>query len=197
MADPTTLRKTLKRQRQSLTDAERKCASEAAIAHILRHPRYRSAKRLAAFIGSNGELDPSPLLDHAAALDKACYLPVLHPFLKGRLWFCQWQPGQKLYPNRFNIPEPLPHWRRLIAARHLDLIVIPLLGFDKQGHRLGMGGGYYDRTLSFVNRTRHATRPFLLGFAHHSQQVAALRPNPWDVPLDAIATDKGILITHT
>ncbi len=197
MANLTALRKTLKRQRQSLTDVERRNAADAAITHILHHPRYRSANRLAAFIGTNGELDPSPLLYHAAALNKSCYLPVLHPFLKGRLWFCHWQPDITLHLNRFNIPEPLPHWHKLIAARYLDLIIVPLLGFDNQGRRLGMGGGFYDRTLAFVNRNRYATRPFLLGFAHHSQQVTSLVPNTWDVPLDAVATDKGILITRT
>ncbi len=192
MTDPKSLRKILKQRRRSLTEDQRRLATRAAIAHIQRHPRYRHARLIAGFYGSNGELDPLPLLQHATAQGKSCYLPVLHPFLKGRLWFCRWRPGDRLRPNRFGIPEPLPQGRHQIAARHLDLIIVPLLGYDDQGHRLGMGGGYYDRTLAFVKRSHYAKRPFLLGLAHHTQQVPSLQPAPWDIPLDAIATDRGI-----
>ena len=193
MTDLTTLRKELKRRRRQLSEHERLAAANAAIGHVVRHPRYRSARRIAAFVGSHGELDPLPLLNHAAAHGKTCYLPVLHPFQSGRLWFCRWQPGEPMRVNRFGITEPLPHWKRIIPPRNLDLVLIPLLGFDDACHRLGMGAGFYDRTLAFVLRTHHARRPFLLGFAHATQRVPSLINRPWDVPLDAIATDQGIL----
>ena len=196
MSDLLALRKELKQRRRQLSESERIVAANTAIQHVIRHPRYRSAQRIAAFVGSQGEIDPLPLLDHAVALKKHCYLPVLHPFLHGRLWFCRWQPGEPMQINRFGILEPLPHWRKTTPARNLNLIIVPLLGFDKQCHRLGMGGGFYDRTLAFVKRIRHSRRPFLLGFAHANQEVPLLVQKSWDIPLDAVATNEGIYAAH-
>lgn len=192
MTDLIALRRYLKQARQALSDGERRRASLQAISGITGHPQYRRARHLALYIGSKGELDPLPLLDLAIGQRKRCYLPVLHPFLPGRLWFCSWQPGEPLKPNRFGIPEPLPTPKNRIAARDLDLVIVPLLGFDDNGHRLGMGGGYYDRSFAFVRRVRKMHRPFMLGFAHEVQRIEALQQQPWDVPLDAVATNAGI-----
>ncbi len=189
MTDLIALRRYLKQARQALSAGERTRASLQAIAHIVEHPQYRRARHLALYIGSKGELDPLPLLDLAIGQRKRCYLPVLHPFLPGRLWFCSWQPGEPLKPNRFGIPEPLPTSNNRIAARDLDLVVVPLLGFDDTCHRLGMGGGYYDRSFAFVRRTRKMRRPFMLGFAHEVQRIEVLQQQPWDVPLDAVVSN--------
>lgn len=151
----------------------------------LRH-LFRNAKSIAFYIANDGELDPTLLLQRALALGKACYLPVLG---KGTpsLSFARYRAGDKLLRNRFNIPEPLPYKEKL-AGFQLDMVCVPLVGFDSRGNRLGMGGGFYDRT--FAERLRYRKgRPLLLGLAHQCQQVTALPAQPWDVPLDAIATE--------
>ena len=192
MTDKQALRLHLKRLRGALSARERNAASEAAARRVLALPQFTRARRIAGYVGSHGELDPIPLLELANDLNKQCFLPVLHPFRKGRLWFCRWRPGERLIPNRFGIPEPPTRAAGPADLRSLDLVIVPLLGFDDECHRLGMGGGYYDRTFAFVRRLDHAKRPFLLGFAHESQKLEQLRPHPWDVSLDAIATNHRI-----
>jgi 5-formyltetrahydrofolate cyclo-ligase len=192
MKDTQALRKALKQERLSLSHAERLAAAAAAIQRIRRLPMYQRSRRLATFIGSNGELDPMPLAYRAIEDGKRVYLPVLHPFLAGRLLFCRWQPGRPLHMNRFGIPEPTPANSTVIPARHLDLVIMPLLGFDAHCHRLGMGGGYYDRTFAFRNRSRAISRPRLLGLAHEVQRVAAIDAMPWDIQPDLIVSNARI-----
>ena len=189
MTDQQALRQQLKKIRLALSTKERAEAAGAAVQQVLKHPRYRRAKRVAAYFGSKGELCPMALIQHATALRKECYLPVLHPFRAGQLWFCRWRPGDPLTNNRFGIPEPQPDPDKLLAARKLDLVIVPLLGFDSDCHRLGMGGGYYDRSFAFTRRLNYIRHPFLLGFAHESQRVDRLPTQPWDITLNAVVTE--------
>jgi len=186
------LRPHLRRTRLALSPQAHAAARDAALQRIRRHPRFRRARRIAGYFGSKGEIDPMPLLEQAVHLGKRCYLPVLHPFRTGQLWFYRWRPGDPLVLNRFGIPEPRPRRSGLIPARRLDLVIVPLLGFDRDCHRLGMGGGYYDRSFAFVRRLKRARRPFLLGLAHDAQQVDRLDAQPWDITLDAIATNRNL-----
>jgi len=190
LTDLSALRRQLKRNRLALPPDIRATAEANALRRIQRVPQFRRARRIAGYVGSKGEIDPMPLLMLAAQMGKACYLPVLHPFRTSRLWFCRWRPGDRMVVNRFGIPEPLPRRDRLLAARRLDLVIVPLLGFDSDCHRLGMGGGYYDRSFAFVNRLEHAKRPYLLGLAHESQRIDHLDSQPWDVTLDAVVSDR-------
>jgi 5-formyltetrahydrofolate cyclo-ligase len=91
--------------------------------------------------------------------------------------------------NRYGIPEPARYRDHLLPARRLELVIAPLLGFDCACHRLGMGGGYYDRTFSFLNQRRHIHRPLLIGLAYELQRIESLDPQPWDVRLDAVVTE--------
>jgi 5-formyltetrahydrofolate cyclo-ligase len=184
---PQALRRQLRNARNRLSDAERKMA-EAEVAHRLRTLScYRKANRIAAYIGCKGELDPFPWLQRAHKDGKQCYLPVLHPFQTGRLWFVRWTPDMALQPNRFGIPEPIKHANRC-AAQWLDMVVVPLVGFDAAGHRLGMGGGYYDRSFAFRRLRQRWQGPLLVGVAHDVQQVAQLAVQPWDIQLDQVVT---------
>ena len=192
MRDQQGLREQLRHARRSLSVNERTTAERAAVKRILRHPIFRRARRIAGYVGSKGELNPMALLEHAVTLGKTCYLPVLHPFRRGELRFYRWRPGDRLRRNRFDIHEPLPSRRGLIAAHRLDLVVVPLLGFDEDCHRLGMGGGYYDRSFAFLHQRQRARRPFLLGLAHEVQRVDRLPTQPWDIPLDAVVTNRRL-----
>jgi 5-formyltetrahydrofolate cyclo-ligase len=128
----------------------------------------------------------------AVAAGKRCYLPVLHPFAGPALWFCEWRPGDPLVPNRFAIPEPIVTRRTLRTARELDFLLVPLVAFDNAGSRLGMGGGYYDRTLAYLRLRDHWRRPRVVGLAHSFQRVESLPRNAWDVPVDAVATERAL-----
>jgi 5-formyltetrahydrofolate cyclo-ligase len=133
-----------------------------------------------------------PLLHRAHRQGKHIYLPVL----QGRaLQFVRFRPGlTSLRPNQFGIPEPRALPATTIAPSQLDLVLLPLVAFDSQGGRLGMGSGFYDRTFAFVQARRPRCRPLLIGLAHRLQQVAALPSEPWDVPIAGVATDKAMLL---
>lgn len=115
-------------------------------------------------------------------------LPVLHA--DGHLRFAPWRPGADLAPNRYGIPEPVVDQAALLDASALSLAVLPLVGFDAACNRLGMGGGWYDRSFAF-RQTGPAAAPRLIGAAFSVQQVAAVPTQPWDVTLDAVCTQAG------
>jgi len=141
-------------------------------------------------MAADGEIDPYPLLQALWALGKIIYLPVLVPFSRQKLWFAKYAPSDRLVLNRFGIPEPVR--RRLIKPCALDLVLTPLVAFDSRGHRIGMGGGYYDRSFAFLRRRRHWRKPRLLGLAYELQKLPGIIPNDWDIPLDAVATEARI-----
>ncbi|MEN1941611.1 5-formyltetrahydrofolate cyclo-ligase [Luteimonas sp. MJ246] len=121
-------------------------------------------------------------------------LPVLHD--DGRLRFAPWRPGDPVEPNRHGIPEPAVAPGALLDPSALDLVVVPLAAFDLRCHRLGMGGGWYDRSFAF--RHRQPAPPRLVGAAFAFQQVAGDLPNEdWDVQLDAVCTDQSTLFRPT
>src|SRR5690606_30711932 len=116
---------------------------------------------------------------------KQLYLPVLHPFVAGYLLFVRYDPDTLLYPNRFGIPEPLAQCHHLQPGNQLGISFTPLVAFDLKGNRLGMGGGFYDRTLSQLPAK---SRSQVIGLAHSCQQVDAVPTDSWDVPLQRIIT---------
>jgi 5-formyltetrahydrofolate cyclo-ligase len=125
-------------------------------------------------------------------MGKCCFLPILHPLKKNRLWFIEYTPDTHLAPNRFGILEPTRAGKGLVPAWSLDLVLMPVVAFDCKANRLGMGLGYYDMT--FKLHQRHAfSPPVLLGLAYEFQCVAKLPVDSWDVPLDGIVTEKRIL----
>ncbi|CAN5225461.1 hypothetical protein BH24PSE2_BH24PSE2_22430 [soil metagenome] len=126
----------------------------------------------------------------AAELDKQVYLPIVRP--NGGLLFARWARGMQLHPNRFGIPEPPLANARCIDPRSLDLVLTPLVAFDAQGRRIGMGAGFYDRTFSFLNTQPRAARPMLVGTAYDMQRVEHIDADPWDVTLDAVATEERV-----
>lgn len=187
------IRRRLRAERAAL-DADEQARRSAQIArHVIRSPLFNRAGRIAVYIPCRGEVDPLPVAVAARARGKRVYLPVLDTTHPHRLWFLPWDARERLVPNRYGIPEPVVSRGRRISARHLDLVITPLVGFDRDGNRLGMGGGYYDTTFAFLGPRRHWRKPRLLGMAYDFQEVEPLSPEPWDVPLTAIATEAGIV----
>ena len=157
-------------------------------------PLFHNAKRIAVYLPNDGEMDLQPLIERATTRGKQCYLPVISQLSHNRLWFAPYTSGQKLSPNIYGIPEPVNGKWKGRSPVGLDLILMPLVGFDKEGNRLGMGGGYYDRTLAYLNRRQHWRRPLLLGVAYEFQKVEQLPTEAWDIPLHGIITESSLYL---
>ncbi len=151
---------------------------------------YRKSKRIALYLQTDGEIDPSPIIAKANRHHKKCYLPILRPRFQHGLWFAEHRNNEILQPNRFGIGEPPLHMHRQIPPWGLDLILLPLVAFDANGNRLGMGGGFYDNTLAYLKQRKIWHKPKLIGIAHELQNVKQLQTNPWDIPLDGVITEK-------
>lgn len=185
-------RRELRRQRRALSYPQQQQAAEQLTTWLTSLDLFRYARRIAFYLTSDGEIDPSPARAIAEAAGKRCYLPVLHPLKLNRLYFARHQTGQALRRNRYGIAEPALATSALAPAWALDLVLLPLVGFDRNGTRLGMGAGYYDRTLAFRKRSTSCT-PRLLGLAHSLQELDNIPRQPWDIPLDGIVTDRETL----
>ena len=170
--------------RRAMTDEQQAQAAEQLAELALNYAPLSAARNIALFLSVDGELNTRPLIARLWHLKKAVYLPVLHPFSPGNLLFLRYSPDTPLLPNKLRIPEPPLDIRQLITLDQLDLMMVPLVAFDPHGQRLGMGGGFYDRTLQ--NWQQHGFMP--IGLAHDCQQVDSLPVAEWDVPLPAVMT---------
>ncbi|PKM30801.1 MAG: 5-formyltetrahydrofolate cyclo-ligase [Gammaproteobacteria bacterium HGW-Gammaproteobacteria-11] len=192
-SDRAQLRRALRAKRRSLTPAEQSAAAKALFKLLAQQPLFRRSQHIAFYLANDGEIDPDLLLKHAQRLGKTCYLPVLRRWPRQHMAFQALQPGQRWVKNRYGIAEPQPLRRRQPPAWRLSLIFLPLVGFDSQGNRLGMGGGFYDRALSYKARRHSWSGPKLVGLAHRCQQVEKLTAASWDIGLDAIVTDRQFM----
>jgi len=187
--DKYTLRRQLKAARNAFRPTERRRAARAALRLALRHGLLLRAQRIGFYLPQGGEFDAHPLINQALSMQRACYLPMLPR--RGRVMrFGRLGRATRMTNNRYGIPEPVD--TKPLRARQLDLLLMPLVGFDREGHRLGMGGGYYDATLAFMRHRRVWRKPRLVGLAYECQRVDALPHEPWDMPLDAVLTERRL-----
>ncbi len=184
------LRRRLQQQRAALSPPEQTRLSLQAVRHLKNQRAFRNAKHIALYLPVRGEADPRKLRSQALP-HQQFYLPVLSPFRDGRLSFVRWDANTRFRMNRFRIPEPYPDYRHSRPARWLDLVVTPLVAFDAHGTRMGMGGGFYDRTFAFKRTQRYQPRPCLCGFAYGFQNRDYLQRQHWDIPLDVATVDTG------
>lgn len=182
----------MRARRRNLSSAERQNRSRKLIRKLTSLREFRSARRIACYLPNDGEIDPTLLIERMEKHGKRCFLPILDTLRPRRLWFAPYTPGDPLIDNRFGIPEPSCPARQRVAAWCLDLLLMPLVAFDDSGNRLGMGGGYYDRTLAFLNHRKHWRRPRLIGMAYEFQHVDTLPRRSWDVPLNGVVSDERI-----
>ncbi len=180
------LRSAMRRRRQDLAPRERLDAA-AAIAATLRPALEHHAGWIAGYWAVAGELPLHAVQSSLPATLRWC-LPVLHE--DGRLRFRAWAAGQPLAPNRHGIPEPAEGPQ--LPPEAMAVVLAPLLAFDATGQRLGMGGGWYDRSFAFRASPGASAAPWLVGVGYDWQEVPALPREPWDVPVDAIATPSGL-----
>lgn len=185
------LRRKLRQTRRQLSPAQQRHAARRLYRQLSHHPLFRRARHIALYLPNDGEIDPRLLLRAAQRRGKATYLPVLNPLPRTRMVFQRIEPGERLRRNRFGIFEPVIRTARQRRVWALDLLLMPLVGFDGNGGRLGMGGGFYDRSLAYRARRKKSHKPTLLGLAHECQRVDRLPLESWDVPLLGTVTDRG------
>lgn len=185
------LRKELLTQRRALTLEQQQSAAQSAATIFTAHPLFKKSHHIATYVSRDAEFGSMPIIQEIWRAQKNCYLPALSTTQEKFLNFIKFESNDVLQPNRYKILEP--SHSTIIPAEQLDLVLIPLVGFDLQGHRLGMGGGYYDRTFEFLT-SNPAKKPLLIGLAYEAQCVDALPSDKWDVPLNGVLTEKGILL---
>ena len=181
----TALRRQYRKARRALSAAEQRRHSLRLCRHFLRSPLAWRASRIAAYLAIDGEPDLEALLTRLRLMGKRLALPVVRP--KGGMDFFAFDARAPLVANMFGIEEPAPGARH-VPTLSLDVVLTPLVAFDENGNRLGMGGGFYDRHFGAVPTP---LRPLLIGVAHELQRAPNLPAAPWDVPLDAVLTDAG------
>ncbi|EEE9131917.1 5-formyltetrahydrofolate cyclo-ligase, partial [Salmonella enterica subsp. enterica serovar Agona] len=141
------IRRMIRQRRRVLTPEQQRRFGQQAAARMLSFPPVVMAHTVAVFLSFDGELDTQPLIEQLWQAGKRVYLPVLHPFSPGNLLFLHYHPQSALVTNRLKIREPRLDVRDVLPLAKLDVLVTPLVAFDEDGQRLGMGGGFYDRTL--------------------------------------------------
>ncbi|AFN79681.1 5-formyltetrahydrofolate cyclo-ligase [Stutzerimonas nitrititolerans] len=185
------LRRQLRQMRRGLSASQQRLAAQKLRRQLAHHPLFRRARHIAFYLPNDGEIDPRPLLRAAQKMGKATYLPLLKSWPRTRMVFQRIEPGERLRPNRFGIDEPRVSPARQRPVWALDLILMPLVGFDEHGGRLGMGGGFYDRSLAYRSMRKKSHKPTLLGLAHECQKVDRLTLASWDVTLHATVTEEN------
>lgn len=186
-----TLRKQARTARAALAPDYRRHAERQALRHALRAGLFLKGNRWSFYMPAGSEFDVLPLLNQALHMGKNCYLPITAHRIAQPLRFARLDGRHGLTHSRYGIIEP--HARKVMYARWLDVMLLPLVGFDNQGRRLGMGGGYYDATLAYLRSRRRWRKPLLVGVAYACQELREVPAEPWDVRLDMILTEKGLM----
>ena len=194
MQDNDQIRARLREKRRVLDELTQRDAADDLHTQIVRSGLLDDVDKIALYLANDGEIDPSVTLNHTLSLGISCFLPAIDSSEKSTLVFCRYRENDTLQPNQYQIPEPIDR-DETIDVSQLNLIFVPLVGFDRQGNRLGMGGGYYDRAFSDLKRSGQKDRhgPLLIGLAHSFQEVERLDTRLWDVPLDGFVTEREFI----
>lgn len=191
--DKAALRRELRARRAAVPPSERRSAGLRLIRHALRQHLLRRKRRIGFYIPAKNEINVLPLLDQALRMGVDCYLPVVPGRGRRKLWFTRLGDRPAWVLNRYGIPEYQHAPARKVRVYQLDIVFMPLLGFDSRGWRIGMGGGYYDASLAKLGQRRVWRQPRLIGVAFSVQQVERIANDAWDVPLDGILSERGYL----
>lgn len=187
------LRKELRLRREALSATERIAAANGLVAQLEQIPEFLTDRRVAGYWAVGGELPLLGLMPGLRARAQVYHLPVVGA--NRRLRFAAWRPGIEIAANRYGIPEPVGAESERLSPADLDVVLLPLLGFDRRGHRLGFGGGYYDRSFDFLRERSDVGKPLLVGIGYALQEVEAIEAMPWDVRLDYVTTERELIQT--
>ena len=176
------LRQQIRLLRQQLSKEQCLQAGQQLAQQFRQHFVDQDFKKIAVYLQTDNELDTSVLIEHFFHSNSQVYLPKVYEDGSNQLKFHHYYPHSKMQKNRFGIPEPMTDDE--INLQDIDLLLMPLTAFDLSGNRIGMGGGYYDRTLSKLSDKK----PLLVGIAYDFQQVEECPVESFDQPLQMILT---------
>lgn len=186
------LRLQLRAARNAIPLPQRDAAAEALCVKAKLLPFYATAKNLAFYWPHDDEINALPILNASLKLLKSCYLPVLLIDPHQKLAFASYTPQTPLIKNRYGILEPELSYATLVGSTDLDVIFLPVVGFDSEGRRLGRGGGFYDATFADFHKSHNKKWPKLVGLAYSCQHVEEIPTDVWDWQLDAVITESDV-----
>lgn len=188
--DLNTLRKDLRQQRRAVSKFQQKQSEQAVLNRIIRLPEFQQAKKIGIYLHAFGEIHTRKIMQYCFAQGKAVFLPMICNMNQRLTWV---QISQHQYRSKRFSHHPLgmkePMAARGLHVSKLDVLIMPLLACDDTGTRIGMGGGFYDKTLATA-----AKRPYRLGLAHDFQLLHSnIQREAWDQPLDGLLTPHHFL----
>ncbi len=187
--DLKTIRETIRTLRKAIPPSDRAAATAKICERFRDLKAYQNAQMVGGFLAFDGEADPLGIMVHACKMEKKVFVPIIVARNKP-LMFSPWTPQTAIRTNRFGIAEPVADPIDYVEARELDFVITPLVAFDDQCQRVGVGGGYYDRTFQFLNENKNRPRQTrMVGFALELQRVESVDHRPWDVVLDNVVTE--------
>lgn len=187
------IRKEVRHKRRSLSPRARIDGGHGVCDSLKKYSPFFRANKIACYLTSDGEVSLAPVIEALWQRKKTVCLPVIFGFGNRQMHFAPYTADTIMRDNQYGISEPVIAIRSQIKPSSLNIVLMPLVAFDLQGNRLGMGGGYYDRSFAFVKRCRCSRRPRLVGVAYDFQEVESLASDSWDVPLDAVVTESRLI----
>lgn len=185
------LRRQMRKLRAGLTPQVQHHAARSFARQAHRARLLKPGLKVAAYVAVRNEADLAPLIASALKLGCRVYLPRVVNLTAGRMEFLRYTGPKQLRRNALGLLEPVSSAPR-IAPRELDRVFMPLAAFDLQGHRLGTGGGFYDRRFAFVGSRRLWRKPRLIGVGYEMQRVPSVPTEPWDILMDAVMTERRL-----
>lgn len=181
------IRTAAKRARRSIRDDARTAASAEIASHIMNSREFLASRTLACYLHDWDEVDTRAIIERAWCAKKRVFSPVIDRH--GGMRFHALYPETRLEQNQFGLWEPIA--TSAISPRELDIVITPVVAFDDDLNRIGMGGGHFDRCFAFLRNRKRWLRPKLIGVAFDCQRVEKITPNPWDVRLYRIISEAG------
>ena len=170
-----------------MSDEEQWRASLHIAERVFRAPFFSLCQLIGCYLPKDDEVDTWPIISRAWQMKKRIFAPIIAQ--TGEMLFREVSADSDLINNQYHIPEPVRG--EIITPKHLDIVITPVVAFDSRNHRIGMGGGYFDRTFSFLGGRRAQFKPKLIGLAFACQRVEKISPNPWDIRVFTTITEEN------
>jgi 5-formyltetrahydrofolate cyclo-ligase len=186
------LRKIFRDKRLSLSKEQQTQAAQQLVKQFQQLTLFHRAQNVALYLSFNGEINTQPLIDYLWSIKCKVFVPILHPFCEGHLLFQEFSQQTPMHKNHFGISEPKLDVQRVCPLENLDVLFTPLVAFDLTGNRLGMGGGFYDRTLAGLVNENKSKQAIVVGLAHELQLTSTLPSATWDIGLPYVLTSNKL-----
>jgi len=170
-----------------MTPSARAAASQKISEIVCNSTWFRSSQSIACYLPFSGEVDTWRTIERALRMKKRVFAPIIEK--NSSMRFREITAATTLRRNNFGLTEP--ENGKFAQPRSLDVVIAPVVAFDSQNHRVGMGGGYFDRTFAFLRHRKTYFHPKLIGVAFDCQKVNKIPANPWDIRLFAVITESS------